>query len=164
MMWFTKPRITPSIWTTLELSKYPGKRHHKKGENYDQPFKPLVKTPDYRNLKAEKIMDFGIFQMLKPIMPKNSSSRSFPIELVERCILAYTNKSDLVLDPFAGVGTTMLGALMHERRAIGCELKGIYGWQKNEFKTEDGTLPYRPLGKPIHTPAFRKRESCKKTR
>ena len=51
---------------------------------------------------------------------------SFPIELVERCVLAYTNKGDIVFDPFAGVGSTMLGALMHRRKAIICELNKDY--------------------------------------
>ena len=43
---------------------------------------------------------------------------------------------------------------MHERRAIGCELKKEYMDVAKERvqKLEDGTLPYRPLGKPIHTP------------
>ena len=51
---------------------------------------------------------------------------SFPIELVERCVLAYSNEGDVVLDPFSGVGSTMIGALMNNRKAIGCELYEEY--------------------------------------
>lgn len=35
----------------------------------------------------------------------------FPIELVERCVLALTDENSWVLDPFAGVGSTVTGAI-----------------------------------------------------
>ncbi|NJO84507.1 MAG: site-specific DNA-methyltransferase, partial [Blastochloris sp.] len=35
----------------------------------------------------------------------------FPIELVERCVLALTNADDWVLDPFSGAGSALLAAL-----------------------------------------------------
>ena len=43
----------------------------------------------------------------------------FPVELVERCVLALTNKNDIVYDPFAGVGSTLVAALKNGRRAQG---------------------------------------------
>jgi site-specific DNA-methyltransferase (adenine-specific) len=45
-----------------------------------------------------------------------------PVALVERCILASTNRGDLVLDPFAGSGTTAIAALRLGRRFIGVDL------------------------------------------
>jgi len=168
MMWFTKTEDYTFNLDDIRIpQKYPGKRHHKKGENYDQPSgNPLGKNPsDYWEiLKAGE--DHGFWDI--PNVKANHAEKtlhpcSFPIELVERCILAYTNKSDLVFDPFAGVGTTMLGALMHERRAIGCELKKEYMDVAKERvqKLEDGTLPYRPLGKPIHTPTGKEKVARK---
>jgi DNA modification methylase len=50
----------------------------------------------------------------------------FPIELVERCILALTNEGDWVLDPFSGVGSALLAALKNKRRAFGCEKEAEY--------------------------------------
>ena len=50
---------------------------------------------------------------------------SFPIELVERCVLAMTNEGDVVLDPFSGVGSAMLAALKRGAAAsasIGAEV------------------------------------------
>lgn len=49
-----------------------------------------------------------------------------PIALVERCILASTNKGDLVLDPFSGSATTALAALRTGRRFVGIELDASY--------------------------------------
>ena len=49
-----------------------------------------------------------------------------PVALLERILLASTNEGDLVLDPFAGSGTTLLAALRLRRRAVGCELSAEF--------------------------------------
>jgi site-specific DNA-methyltransferase (adenine-specific) len=45
-----------------------------------------------------------------------------PLALIERILQASTNEGDIVLDPFAGGGTTLISALSLRRQAIGCEL------------------------------------------
>ena len=45
-----------------------------------------------------------------------------PVELPRRCILATTEPGDLVLDPFAGSGTTGVAALDLGRRFLGIEI------------------------------------------
>lgn len=44
-----------------------------------------------------------------------------PVALVERCILASTNEGELVLDPFAGSGTTGVAAIRTSRSFVGFE-------------------------------------------
>lgn len=46
----------------------------------------------------------------------------YPDELVRRCLLPSTLPGDVVLDPFAGRGTTLKVALEHGRHAIGFDL------------------------------------------
>jgi adenine-specific DNA-methyltransferase len=50
----------------------------------------------------------------------------FPIELCERCVLAHSNPGDIVFDPFAGVGSTLLAAIIHDRKAFGVDKEKKY--------------------------------------
>jgi adenine-specific DNA-methyltransferase len=61
-----------------------------------------------------------------------------PLELAERIILACSKPNDLVLDPFAGSGTTVLAAVRHNRRAIGIEKHLEYADYARR-RLEDGT-------------------------
>jgi len=49
-----------------------------------------------------------------------------PIKVLERIILASSNEGDIVLDPFAGSGTTLVVTKKYNRRYIGIELSKKY--------------------------------------
>lgn len=51
---------------------------------------------------------------------------TFPLKLIEPCILASTQPGDFVLDPFFGSGTVGVACLEHSRRYIGIELNPDY--------------------------------------
>ena len=51
---------------------------------------------------------------------------TYPEKLVEPCILAGSRPGDLILDPFAGSGTTGRVAIRHGRKFIGTELNFTY--------------------------------------
>lgn len=48
------------------------------------------------------------------------------LEVIRRLIRLYSNPSELVLDPFMGIGSTAVVALEQGRRAVGFELKESY--------------------------------------
>ncbi|WP_117238266.1 DNA-methyltransferase [Thermus sediminis] len=50
----------------------------------------------------------------------------FPLELAERLVRMFSFVGDVVLDPFAGTGTTLMAALKWGRGAIGVELVPKY--------------------------------------
>ena len=50
----------------------------------------------------------------------------YPEKLVEICLLASTQENDIVLDPFAGSGTTGIVAKKNNRNFIGIELVEKY--------------------------------------
>ena len=62
---------------------------------------------------------------IKPNSDKNHPA-SFPLELAENAILLTTQPGDIVLDPFAGSGTTLLAAKQLGRNSIGIEISKKY--------------------------------------
>ncbi|MEN2975379.1 MAG: site-specific DNA-methyltransferase [Candidatus Caldarchaeales archaeon] len=63
--------------------------------------------------------------------PPESASRvghpaPFPVELPYRCIQLYTFKGDVILDPFVGVGTTCIAAIISGRHFIGIDADPKY--------------------------------------
>ena len=58
---------------------------------------------------------------------KGAHFATFPAELIKPCILAGSEKGDIILDPFMGSGTTAMVAKELGRDYIGCELHEKYG-------------------------------------
>ncbi len=58
---------------------------------------------------------------------KGSHFAVFPPELITPCILAGSEKNDIILDPFMGSGTTAMVAKSLDRYYLGCELHESYG-------------------------------------
>ena len=48
------------------------------------------------------------------------------LEVIQRCIELWTNPNDIVLDPFAGIGSVPYTAVKMGRRGVGVELKESY--------------------------------------
>jgi DNA modification methylase len=48
------------------------------------------------------------------------------LDVIERCVILWSNPNDIVLTPFMGVGSEVYGALINGRRGIGIELKESY--------------------------------------
>jgi adenine-specific DNA-methyltransferase len=165
LLWFTK---TDNYIFNLDAvrvpSKYPGKRHYK-GEKRGQPSgNPLGKNPsDFWGIIAEEL-ESGIIEIpnVKSNHPeKTSHPCQFPIELIERCVLAYTNENDWILDPFCGVGSALIAATKHNRKAMGIDRDAEYCKVARQRLNSyyEGTLKTRQIGKAIHKPSGRERVS-----
>jgi site-specific DNA-methyltransferase (adenine-specific) len=57
---------------------------------------------------------------------KEAHFATFPMDLIEPCVLAGCPEEGTVLDPFGGAGTTGIVASNHNRNAILCELNDEY--------------------------------------
>ncbi len=125
--------------------KYPGKRGWKGARAGRYTGHPLGKNPGdvwtFPNVKANHI-------------EKTTHPCQFPVELVERLVLATTDVGDLVLDPYLGVGSTACAALLHGRRAAGAEIVPAYLAIARErlAAVASGTLRTRPMARPVHVP------------
>ena len=85
----------------------------------------------------------------------------YPIELIERCVLALTVEDDWVLDPYCGVGSALVAALMHNRKAAGVDKEQEYITTAKQRIEEcyNGTLKIRPFGKPVFEPTGKEKVS-----
>lgn len=145
--WFT--RNTKNFRFDLDPvrvpQKYPGKKHFKGPKAGEYSCNPLGKNPgdvwDIPNVKNNHV-------------EKTAHPCQFPVELVERLVLSMTNPGDWVLDPFLGVGTTVVAAVRNGRRGAGAEIVQSYIDLAKERigHAASGLLKVRPMGKPKFDP------------
>ena len=60
------------------------------------------------------------------VVPDQWHPTQKPVDLIRRLILASTNESDVILDPFMGSGTTAIACIKERRHFIGFELSKEY--------------------------------------
>jgi len=158
ILWFSKTDDYIFNLDNVRIpSKYPGKRHFKGPKKGALSGNPLGKNPSDIWEIIEQDWDRTMWNI--PNVKSNHPEKTehpcqFPIELVERCVLALTNKESWILDPFAGVGSTIIGAIKHGRNGIGIEKEKEYCSIANKriYDFKEGTLKTRPINKPIHKP------------
>ena len=102
-------------WGTRDRSK--GK-YHNEGTGL-QPHSGLTKSYPKKNKRS-------VWSITKKPY-KGAHFATYPPELIEPCILAGSEKGDIILDPFIGSGTTAMVAKSLGRDYIGCELHEDYG-------------------------------------
>ena len=143
VMWYTKTdTYTFNLDDVRIPAKYPSKRSYR-GENKGKlSGNPKGKNPEdvweIPNVKGNHI-------------EKTNHPCQFPVGLIERLVLALTNEGDLVFDPFSGVASAGVAALLHKRKFWGCEIIPEYMNQGKERleQTVAGSIKYRPYDKPI---------------
>lgn len=147
IVWFTKGDDYVFNLDPIRVpQKYPGKKAFKGPKKGQYTCNPLGKNPG----------DVWIIPNVKHNhVEKTIHPCQFPIELVERLVLALTNRGDLIIDPYLGVGSAACAAVLHKRRAAGADLSDEYlhvARQRTELAMQ-GALPRRPLGKDVYVPS-----------
>lgn len=160
ILWFSKTdQYTFNLDNVRIPSKYPGKRAYKGEKKGKLSGNPKGKNPeDVWEATVSRLYDDWDSKIWDiPNVKANHPEKTvhpcqFPIELAERCVLALTNEDDIVFDPFAGVGSSIIAALKNGRRAAGTELVKEYidiGMDRIH-KLENDTLKVRPIYKRIY--------------
>lgn len=146
LCWFTKSDEYIFNLDPVRIpQKYPGKKHFKGPKVGQYSSNPLGKNPSdvwvIPNVKSNHVE--------KTIHPCQ-----FPVELVERLVLSMTQPGGWVFDPFLGVGSSIIAAIRHGRRAAGCEIVSDYvKVAKNRITQQlEGRLRTRPMDRPIYDP------------
>lgn len=83
--------------------------------------KDFIKKP---GKQMRSLWAIGTPQAKEKMFGKHPTQK--PLDLLERIILAASNKGEVILDPFMGSGTTGIAALRHGREFIGIELDKEY--------------------------------------
>jgi site-specific DNA-methyltransferase (adenine-specific) len=68
-------------------------------------------------------MVFNCFDYQKDTVTPKIHPTQKPVKLLENLIKLFTDKGDVVIDPCAGSGTTLLAAAQLDRKAYGFEIK-----------------------------------------
>jgi adenine-specific DNA-methyltransferase len=157
-LWFTKSDDYIFNLDDVRVpSKYPNKRHFKGDKKGELSGNPLGKNPSDFWGQILEDFDSGLWEI--PNVKANHIEKTehpcqFPVELVERCVLAMTNANDTVFDPYAGVASSLIAAVKHGRRAMGVDRAEEYIRIGNERlqRLLNGTLETRTIGKPVYEP------------
>ncbi len=146
IIWFTKSdNYTFNLDPVRVPQKYPGKKFFKGPNVGKYSSNPLGKNPG----------DLWVIPNVKSNhVEKTEHPCQFPVELIERLVLSMTNEGDWVLDPFLGVGTSIIAAIRHNRRGAGAEIVPKYiELAKGRIQEElAGTLRTRAMYKPVYDP------------
>ncbi|WP_298261933.1 site-specific DNA-methyltransferase [Bradyrhizobium sp.] len=132
--------------------KYPGKRAFRGPKAGQLSGNPRGKNPeDVWEVQNSTYDIWNIPNVKAGHVEKTEHPCQFPVGLVERLILALTQKSDVVFDPFTGTGSTGVAALLHKRRFLGCELDSDYAQlaYSRLIRTVDGQERFRSHAKPV---------------
>jgi adenine-specific DNA-methyltransferase len=148
ILWFTKgDDYTFNLDPIRVPSKYPGKKYFKGPKLGQLSCNPLGKNPG----DVWAIPNVKFNHVEKTIHPCQ-----FPVELVERLVLSLTKPGDAVLDPYMGVGSTIIAALKNDRVGYGCDIEKQYvdvTWDRIR-QLRAGVLGLRPMHKPVYDPTL----------
>ena len=148
ILWFTKgDNYTFHLDPVRIPSKYPGKRYFKGPKTGQLSCNPLGKNPG----------DLWIIPNVKANhCEKTEHPCQFPVELIERLVLSMTEEGDSVLDPYMGVGSSIIAAIKNNRIGLGCDIESRYveiAWDRINA-INSGQLRTRPMDKPVYDPAM----------
>lgn len=146
IMWYTKSNDYIFNLDPVRVpQKYPNKKHFKGPKAGQLSSNPLGKNPG----------DLWIIPNVKNNhVEKTVHPCQFPVELIERLVLSLTNEGDIVLDPFVGVGSSVIASVLHDRIGMGSEIMPDYikiAHERVQLAIK-GNIKIRPMNTPIYDP------------
>lgn len=121
-IWRKDPAWANSKWTTNTLKAV------SETEDLYIFWKPGEYVVNKNRLNENEWKEWGYRQIwdIPSVRSNDIHPAMFPIELAMRVIRLYTDKDEIVLDPFLGSGTTAIAALKTDREYIGIEKSEKY--------------------------------------
>jgi len=105
-----------------ELLKYRGWTGNQIENRYSHWIWRQYASAFWDDVRLERVLPF------KKAREEEDEKHVHPLQLdvIDRCIVLWSNPGEVVLTPFMGVGSEVYGALRNGRKAIGIELKASY--------------------------------------
>ena len=124
------PRNEKFLWYVKDANNYTF--------NLDAIRDPDVKYPQQKKNGKLRCNTIGknpsdVWQIAKVTSGEDRASpertphpAQFPLDLVNRVVIGFSNPGEVVVDPFLGSGTVAVSCLEHGRKVIGIEIKPAY--------------------------------------
>lgn len=147
ILWFTKGGANDFNLDAVRIpQKYPGKKFYKGPRKGEFSGNPLGKNPgdvwnDIPNVKGHHV-------------EKVEHPCQFPVALPQRIIRALCKDDGLIFDPFMGVGSSGVAAILEKKRFIGADIHEAYVKiaKARLMAAAKGNAKIRPLDQPIFQP------------
>lgn len=154
VMWYTKGKdYLFNLDAVRVRQKYPGKRAVKGPKKGQLSGNPKGKNPS--DIWEDLVDDvWSIPNVKAKHVEKTMHPCQFPVALAIRLIRALSPVGGLVIDPFSGVASSGVAAIVEGRRFLGAELNSDYAMVAAGRLNEalNGEARYRPLEKEIYIP------------
>lgn len=127
---YLSPRNEKFLWYVKDRCNYTF--------NLDPIRDKNVKYPHSKKNGKLRVNSLGknpsdVWEIAKVTTGKNRSSNErtshpcqFPLDLINRLVLGFSNAGDIVCDPFMGSGTTLISCIQNNRYCIGFEVRKDY--------------------------------------
>jgi adenine-specific DNA-methyltransferase len=127
---YLSPRNEKILWYVRDSKNYTF--------NLDAIRDKNVKYPHSKRNGKPRVNTLGknpsdVWEIAKVTTGYNRSSEErtphpcqFPIDLIDRLVLGFTNADEIVYDPFVGSGTTFESCIKNNRYCVGFEIKPEY--------------------------------------
>lgn len=121
-IWKKDPTWQNSKWTT---NTYKAVSEFEHIYVFWKPGEYVVDRKKLSNVEWKEWGYRGVWD-IQSVRKNDDHEAKFPLELASRVIKLFSNKNDLVLDPFIGSGTTAIAAIINNRQYIGIEKEKKY--------------------------------------
>jgi DNA modification methylase len=112
--------FTEEDWIRFAAPVWSGFREERRSHELDDPIACL--SPIWEGIRETEVLD------VQQARENDDERHLCPLQLpvIENAITLWSNPGEVVLSPFAGIGSEGVGALRRNRRFVGVELKPAY--------------------------------------
>ena len=105
-----------------DLMRFRGMKGDQKLNQYSQYIWRRYASSVWMDIRIDRVLPF------RTAKDDDDEKHVHPLQLdvIERAVVMWSNPGETVLTPFMGVGSEVYGAVINDRRGIGCELKPSY--------------------------------------